>query len=113
MDSTEEMITIPKAELDRLKTLEDKYTVIKPKYDKLVHNNVERVNAYNKAHPEKVLARAHKYINKDRDAYNARRRERYRLKKEAAAAAENGLTTAGGCSTTMAVKPPDENPGPK
>jgi hypothetical protein len=113
MDSTEEMITIPKAELDRLKTLEDKYTVIKPKYDKLVHNNVERVNAYNKAHPEKVLARAHKYINKDRDAYNARRRERYRLKKEAAAAAENSLTAAGGCSTTMAVKPPDENPGPK
>ena len=103
MDSTEEMITIPKAE----------YEALKEKLYKRTHNNPDRINAYNKAHPEKVLARAHKYINKDRDAYNARRRERRRLKKEAAATAENGLTATSGSTTAMAVNPPNENPGPK
>lgn len=106
MDATEEMILVPKAELDRLKALEEKYTVMKPKYDKLAHNNVERVNAYNKAHPEKVLARVNKYINKDRDAYNARRRERRRLKKEAAAAAATAESPVDGL-TDMAVNPPN------
>lgn len=110
MESTEEMITIPKAEMDRLRALEEKYTIIKPKYDKLMHNHAERVNAYNKAHPEKVLARVNKYINKDRDAYNARRRELRRLKKEAAAAAAN--PPADGL-TCMVVNPPIKTPAPK
>ena len=98
------MILVPKAE----------YEALKEKLYKRTHNNPDRINAYNKAHPEKVLARAHKYINKDRDAYNARRRERYRLKKEAeAAAAASGLTAGGVCPTAMAVKLPGENPGTK
>jgi hypothetical protein len=104
MESTEEMITIPRAE----------YEALKEKLKKRMFSNPDRINAYNKAHPEKVLARAHKYINKDRDAYNARRRERYRLKKEAeAAAVANGFTAAGVCSITAAVKLPYENPGTK
>lgn len=102
MESTEEMILVPKAE----------YEALKEKLYKRTHNNPDRINAYNKAHPEKVRARVEKYINKDRDAYNARRRERYRLKKEAEAAA-NGLTTGGVCPTAMAVKLSGENPGTK
>jgi DNA gyrase/topoisomerase IV subunit A len=39
--------------------------------------------------PERRLERVKKHIDKDRDAYNARRRERRRLAKEAAAAAAN------------------------
>lgn len=38
--------------------------------------------------PEKRLERVKRHIEKDRDAYNARRRERRRLAKEAAAAAK-------------------------
>jgi hypothetical protein len=40
--------------------------------------------------PEKVLERVKRHIEKDRDAYNARRRERRRLAKEAAAAPVDG-----------------------
>ena len=60
----------------------------------------EEQAAYNKAHPEKALERVKRHIEKDRDAYNARRRERRRLAKEAA----GGLITP-------AVNPPDLNPG--
>lgn len=37
--------------------------------------------------PEKKLERMSRYIEKDRDAYNAKRREKRRLAKEAAATA--------------------------
>lgn len=98
MESTEEMILVPKAE----------YEALKERLYIRSHNNPDRINAYNKAHPEKVRARVEKYINKDRDAYNARRRELRRLKKEAAeAAAASGLTAAAVNPTTTAVNPPN------
>ena len=46
--------------------------------------DLKRLAAYDKAHPDKVLERNKRYQNKDRDAYNARRRELRRLAKAAA-----------------------------
>jgi 3-methyladenine DNA glycosylase AlkC len=109
MESTEEMITIPKAEMDRLRELEEKYTIIKPKYDKLMHNHAERVNAYNKAHPEKHRAAVQRWKDTHREEYNARRRELRRLKKEAAAAANPPADGGAG----MAFAPPIKTPAPK
>lgn len=110
MDATEEMILVPKAELDRLKALEEKYTVMKPKYDKFMHNNSERVSAYNKAHPEKHRAAVQRWKETHREEYNARRRELRRLKKEAAAAATTSDPPA---LITEAFAPPIKTPAPK
>ena len=97
MDSTEEMITIPKAE----------YEALKEKLKKRMFSNPDRINAYNKAHPEKHRAAVQRWKDAHREEYNARRRELRRLKKEAAAAAAaNSLTTAGVCPTTAAFAPP-------
>ena len=73
-----ETVTISAARLQELEALEAK---IKAKNEK----DTQRLNAYNDAHPEKRTARVLRHIEKDRDAYNARRRERRRLAKEAAA----------------------------
>jgi 3-methyladenine DNA glycosylase AlkC len=97
MDSTEEMITIPKAE----------YEALKEKLKKRMFSNPDRINAYNKAHPEKHRAAVQRWKDAHREEYNARRRELRRLKKEAAAAAAaNSLTTAGVSPNTAAFAPP-------
>jgi hypothetical protein len=69
--------------VERLKELEKYEARIKAKNAK----DAIRLAEYHKAHPEKTLARVNRHIEKDRDAYNARRRELRKLKKEAAAAA--------------------------
>lgn len=74
-----ELVTIT---AERLKALEAIEAKVKARNSK----DVKRLNEYNNAHPEKSLARVLRHIEKDRDAYNARRRERRRLAKEAAAA---------------------------
>ena len=81
--------------VERLKQLEKYEAKIKAKNAK----DTIRLAEYDNAHPEKVLERTKRYKDKDRDAYNARRRELRRLKKEAEAAAakspgEGGSTTA-------------------
>lgn len=68
--------------LERLHELEKYEARIKAKNAK----DTIRLAEYDKAHPEKVLERTKRYKDKDRDAYNARRRELRKLKKEAAAA---------------------------
>ena len=75
-----DLVTITAERLKELEALEAKVKA---------HNikDAKRLNEYNNAHPEKVLERVKRHIEKDRDAYNARRRERRRLAKEAAAAA--------------------------
>ena len=75
------LVTITAERLQELEAMEAK---IKVKNEK----DTKRLNAYNIAHPEKRMARVLRHIEKDRDAYNARRRERRRLAKEAAAAAK-------------------------
>ena len=79
-----EMVTIT---LERLQELEKYESKIKAKNAK----DTIRLMEYDKAHPEKVLERAKKYQDKNREAYNARRRELRKLKKEAAAAETPGV----------------------
>jgi 3-methyladenine DNA glycosylase AlkC len=95
MDSTE-MILVPKAE----------YEALKEKLKQRMFSNPDRINAYNKAHPEKHRAAVQRWKDSHREEYNARRRELRRLKKEAAAAAANSLTTAGVSPNTAAFAPP-------
>jgi hypothetical protein len=78
-----EMVTIT---LERLQELEKYEAKIKAKNAK----DTIRLMEYDKAHPEKVLERAKKYQDKNREAYNARRRELRKLKKEEAAAKSPG-----------------------
>jgi hypothetical protein len=71
-----DLVTITAGRLKELEALEAKVKE---------HNmkDAKRLNAYNKAHPEKVLERVKRHIEKDRDAYNARRRERRRSNQNA------------------------------
>ena len=77
--------TITVERLQELEALEAKIKIQQAK-------DLQRLIKHDKAHPERVLERTKRYQNKDRDAYNARRRERRRLAKEAAA--PGGGTTA-------------------
>lgn len=87
------VITISVQELEELKrkaTIADKCNTQKKK-------ELDRLHNRDKEHPERVNERMRKYLDKNRDAYNARRRELRRLKKEAVAAAETSgdLNNAG------------------
>ena len=81
---TTDMVTIPAARLAELEALEAKITTTNTERFEYLRNK-------DKANPEKVRERVKRYKDKDRTAYNARRRELRRLKKAAAAAA---VTTA-------------------
>jgi hypothetical protein len=77
-----EMVMISAARLAELEALAAVAREVKTKQAERLASVVERY----KQTPERVLARVKRYQNKDREAYNARRRELRRLKKEAAAA---------------------------
>ena len=79
-------VTITVERLKELEAAAAELPILKEKFKKANHSDIARLNAYNKANPEKVLERTKRYKDKDRDAYNARRRELRKLKKEAAAA---------------------------
>ena len=70
----------------RIAELEAEVAELKARLEKRMNNNLERLEAYNKAHPEKNLERVKRWQEKNRDAYNARRRALYQQKKEAAVA---------------------------
>jgi hypothetical protein len=72
--------------VERLKELEKYEAKAKAKIAK----DTIRLAEFHKAHPEKNSECVNRYINKDRDAYNAKRRERRRLAKEAAVAVPGG-----------------------
>jgi len=99
-----ELVQITVERLKELEAAAAAVPILREKLKKANHSDPARVNAYNKAHPEKVLERVKRHIEKDRDAYNARRRERRRLAKEAGSGSGPGLTTP-------AVNPPNLNPG--
>jgi len=101
-----ETVTITVERLKELEAAAAELPILKERFKKANHSDITRLNAYNKAHPEKVLERTKRYKDKDRDAYNARRRELRRLKKEAEAAAKS----SGGGGQHLAVAPPDLNP---
>lgn len=81
-----EMVTIPAARLAELEALAAIAREVKAKKAERLATVIERY----KQKPELILERVKRYQNKDREAYNARRRELRRLKKEAAAAAPGG-----------------------
>ena len=80
-------------------TLEAENAALKARLAKRTHHNIASLREYDIAHPEKRVERARRYKEKNRDAYNARRRELRRLKKEAAT------------GVAAASVPPPENPG--
>ena len=96
-----ETVTISAARLQELEAAAAAVPILKEKLKKANHCDIDKINAYNKAHPEKVLERVKRHIEKDRDAYNARRRERRRLAKEA-----TGKSPGGGLITPV-VNPPN------
>jgi len=74
--------------IDRLKELEaaaEKLPILKEKLKKRNQrsNNIERLNAYYETHPNNSTERSKRSREKNREAYNARRRELYRLKRGA------------------------------
>lgn len=81
-------VTIPAARLAELEELAAFARKIKERNAA----RLEQLKKRDAEHPEKAVARAKQNKDKDRAAYNARRRELYRLKREAAAAA--AATTA-------------------
>jgi hypothetical protein len=86
MSDTIEMVTIPAARLAELEALAAVAREAKAKQTERLASIVERY----KQTPETVLARVKRYQDKNRDAYNARRRELRQIKKEAAAATPGG-----------------------
>lgn len=88
--ATTEMVTIPAA---RLAELETEVTTLKERVKKLNHNTLDRLNKYYTENPTEAAARAAERSKKckatNRDAYNARRRELYRMKKETSTAGKS------------------------
>ena len=78
-----DLVTISAERLKELEAAAAAIPILKEKLKKANHCDIDKINAYNKAHPEKVLERVKRYQEKNRDAYNARRRELRKLKKEA------------------------------
>ena len=76
-------VTITKERLQELEAAAATIPILKEKLKKANHSDVDRINAYNKAHPEKVAARVKRYVEQNREAYNARRRELYHQKRAA------------------------------
>jgi hypothetical protein len=93
-----EMVTISAARLAELEALVDINAKMKEKLLKYNHSSIERLKKYKETHPDTTRDRSQKYRERDREAYNARRRELRRLKKEAAVATtpDGGSTHGGG-----------------
>ena len=91
---TEQTVTISAARLAELEAAAQQAQQLKEKLDKRNNNNLERLAAYNQAHPESLKSRKQRYNEKNRDEINAHRREKYKQKKL-------GLTAD--CGTTAAV----------
>ena len=76
-----ETVTISAARLQELEAAAAAVPILKEKLKKANHCDIDKINAYNKAHPEKAAERSKRCKDKNREAINARRRELYRLKK--------------------------------
>lgn len=72
---TDATVTISATRLAELEAAEAKVNARKEK-------SLARLAAYKEQHPESNLACVKRHIEKNRDAYNARRRELNRLKRE-------------------------------
>lgn len=72
------MVVIP---ADRLAAMETEIALLKERLAKRTHHNISSLRAYDAANPDKKAERSRLSKEKNRDAYNARRRELRRLKK--------------------------------
>lgn len=72
----------------RIAELEAQVADLQARLAKRNHYNLDSLKAYDVAHPEKAAARSKKYKEAHREAYNARRRELYRLKRAAVVATD-------------------------
>jgi len=79
-----ETVTISVARLQELEAAAAAVSTLKERLKKANHCDIDKLKAYDKAHPEKAAERSKRYKERNREAYNARRRELRRLKKEAA-----------------------------
>lgn len=86
-EMTDEPVTISAARLRELEAAAAALPVVAAKLAKRAHNDIAKLRAYDTAHPEKALERSKRYKERNNDAYLARRRELYHLRKAAAAAA--------------------------
>jgi len=100
-----DLVTITAGRLLELEAAAAAVQILKEKLKKANHCDIDKINAYNKAHPEKAAERSKRCKEKNREAYNARRRELRRLKKEAD-------STAPAVQTSTVVDAPNLNPGP-
>jgi hypothetical protein len=74
MEQTGEMVLVSAARLRELEELATKGQKLTEKQK----STLEELRNYDKTHPNEVKERKNRYISKNREAYNARRRERYR-----------------------------------
>jgi hypothetical protein len=88
MSDTIEMVTIPAARLAELEAAAATVETLRSKLAKRNHTNIDKLITYQKENPAKVLEKKREYFARNREEINARRREAYRKKKEAAAATE-------------------------
>lgn len=65
----------------RIAELEATVAELTARLAKRNHYNLESLRAYDKAHPERASERSKRSKERNREAYNARRRELRRLKK--------------------------------
>ncbi len=82
----EEMVLVSAARLRELEELAAKGKKLTEKQK----TTLEELRAYDKDHPTEAKERKNRYINKNREAYNARRRERYRQKRAGAGVNDGG-----------------------
>jgi hypothetical protein len=85
---------------DTIEALQAEVAVLRQKLAIRNNHSLERLKAYVAANPDRIAeqsaARVARWLEKNRDNYNARRRERRRLAREAAAQGQ----------TDTVVKPP-------
>lgn len=97
----EESVLVSVSRLRELEAAAAALPVVSAKLAKRAHNNIAKLRAYDAAHPEKATERSKRYKERNNDAYLARRRELYHLRKAAKAAAETP-----GLPPPTAVVPP-------
>lgn len=91
MTDTPETVVITAERLKQLEEAEMRLSSVEEKLKKRNHQSIDRLNAYNKAHPEKAAERVKRYKDKDRAEYNAKRREQYHQRKIAVLTATSGV----------------------
>ena len=85
----EEPVLVSAARLRELEAAAAALPVVAAKLNRRNNNNIERLTAWDKAHPAEKMERRKRYIDKHRDELNLKQREyRQRIKEKKRAEAE-------------------------